>query len=133
MLLSLFISPLEISYRFWVEFSCRAPFGGRSESDASIRFHSWGQGVDWNDLLRRNDFHRSQCHRAEQARCQQGRVFPPMMPRRESQPSGGTGLVVEQPLRPRFEPVALPFAIGRQLFVANQPVWPKVGHLDDQM
>lgn len=56
-----------------------------------------------------------------------------MMPGRKGQPAGGAGFAIQQPLRPGFELVAIPFAVRRQLFVTDDPVGPEVGHLDDQM
>ena len=54
------------------------------------------------------------------------------MPRRECQPAGRAGLAVQQPLWPGLEP-AVPFAVRRQLLVADQPVQPEVRDLDHQM
>src|SRR5665647_2693266 len=74
-----------------------------------------------------NQFSRAQHHRADQSRLQQRRIFCPVMPRREGQSASRAGLAVEEPLRPRLELLAIPLAIRRQLFVANQPVGPEVG------
>ena len=81
----------------------------------------------------RNDFRRLQRHRAEQTRLQQRITLRPMMPGRERQPAGRTRLTVEQPLRPGFGLKSTPYAVLRQLFIADQPVRPEVRDFDDEL
>ena len=80
-----------------------------------------------------NNLRRLQRHRPKQARIQQLRILCIMMPRRKGEASRRAGLPIEHPLRPVCELFAMPLAVGRQLFIANQAVRPQIGDFDDQL